>query len=306
MKATKRMAEKPCPSCGRSYVSWGQHRRQWGCQHPPTVLLPTPLVAEQPRADLTSELGYKKLRRTLGKELATMHLHKKIQVSACVMAVQLAEKAVEITVELCRRAVSSTGAGELDTAISTVSERVAAVLRELRNIDKVCEVEAPDALMPVTRPLLSPPDASKKQFAFFSLIHEIADVVQKDAESRRYIEASSAEWSTGKFRTPPRMMTDIVHAQRFRDSPASRPATALELAGPKRWRIVIQPWNDDATVSTLPASPCLPPLPRTPSHGAQPAVARLAYPTLFSLNCLLLLDSGSSASAYAVSSTSTA
>ena len=178
-----------------------------------------------------------------------MHLHKKVSVTACTMAVQLAELAAAITVEACLKVASSSGAPD-SAAISTVGERVAAVLEELRNIDKVCEVEAPGALMPVERPLLAPFAASQKHFAFFSLIQEIADVLQNDAESRQHVESSTAEWSTGKFRTPPTVMTDVVHGQRFRESPASRPATALELAGPKRWRIVIQPWNDDATVST--------------------------------------------------------
>ena len=114
-----------------------------------------------------------------------MHLHKKVSVTACTMAVQLAELAAAITVEACLKVASSSGAPD-SAAISTVGERVAAVLEELRNIDTVCEVEAPGALMPVERPLLAPFAASQKHFAFFSLIQEIADVLQNDAESRQH------------------------------------------------------------------------------------------------------------------------
>ena len=153
-----------------------------------------------------------------------MHLHKKVSVTACTMAVQLAELAAAITVEACLKVASSSGAPD-SAAISTVGERVAAVLEELRNIDKVCEVEAPGALMPVERPLLAPFAASQKHFAFFSLIQEIADVLQNDAESRQHVESSTAEWSTGKFRTPPTVMTDVVHGC-ARSGERARPAVA--------------------------------------------------------------------------------
>ena len=227
-------------------------------QEPPTA-----------RADLAAELGYKKLRRKIGNELAQMHLHKKVSMTACVMAVQIAKLATAITVELCRKASASAGATRLDHELAMVGEHVAAVLQELTDIDKVCEAEAPNALMPVARPLLAEPVASKKHFAFISLIHAIADVLQNDAEDRQHCWSSSAEWSTGKFRTPPKVMTDVVHAQRFRDSPASRPATAAELSGPKRCRILLQPWNDDATVR-------LPSPPHTAPH--RPTLPRIAPP----------------------------
>lgn len=228
---------------------------------------------EPKRRDLSAEIGYKKLRRALGKELSEMHLHKKVPVATCVMAVKLAEQAAAITVDACRRAVASAGAtADVQQEVAAVDKRVAAVLQELRDINKVCEAEAPDALLPVVRPLLAPGGASKKHFAFFSLKDVAADVMQKDAEARRHICSSSDDWSTGRFRTPPSVVTDIVHAQRFRESPASRPATAAELAGPKRYRIAVQAWNDDATVSDS-----HPPMPGTQTHGSLVAESPTAW-----------------------------
>ena len=236
-----------CASCGRTYILWGQHERRWGCQ------LPALAEEKQARRDLASDLRFKELQSRLGVEVATMHLHKCISITACVMAVQLAEKAAAHVIETVRSAAvaaaaSNTVLGEED--IIAIGARSTAVLQELRNIDKVCEMHAPNALTPVARPLLAPAEASKKHFAFFSLVHAVADVLQNCPEDRAHCYKSSEEWRTGKFRLPQNSITDIVHAQRFRDSPASRPATPAELAGPRRVILAAQPWNDDATVST--------------------------------------------------------
>ena len=82
------------------------------------------------------------------------------------------------------------------------------------------------------------------------MVQQITDIMQNDAEDRGHFYRSSADWSTGKYREPQTVITDVVHAQRFRDSPASRPLTPAERAGPRRVILCAQGWNDDATVST--------------------------------------------------------
>ena len=233
-----------CPACGHTYVSWGQHVRRHGCKLPAAgkcaPCVESPSADEQPSM-WDAEPRWREMASELGEKLAVMHLHSKIHISECQLAVELAEQAVSHVINACRAVVSDESAA----AIDGVRDRASATLKKLRNIDAVSAEHAPGALMPVPRPLLASPEASKKQFAFFSVEHLLRDVVQNDPEDRGHIQSSSEEWKTGKFRQPPTVITDVTHGARFRSSPVSRPAGPNEA---RRGRIYIQTWNDAATV----------------------------------------------------------
>jgi hypothetical protein len=73
------------------------------------------------------------------------------------------------------------------------------------------------------------------------------DMLQNSAVERKWIRASTADWSTGRYRIAPKVVNDVTDSQAFRDSRLSRPAEVTK-DGIPRVRIGIQPWNDDATV----------------------------------------------------------
>ena len=239
-----------CPSCGLTYVSWGHHVRYHGCKPPVAgVCAPcdeSPSADEQPSM-WDAEPRWREMASELGEKLAVMHLHSKVHISECRLAVELAEQAVSHVINACRAVVSSDESAA--AAIDGVRVQESATLKQLRDIDAVCAKQATGALVPVPRPLLSPPEASKKQFALFSVEHLLRDEVQNDAETRWHVKSSTEEWKTGKFRQPPTVITDVVHGARFRSSPASRAAGPNEA---RRGRIYIQTWNDAATVWSLP------------------------------------------------------
>jgi hypothetical protein len=234
-----------CAACGRSYAYWGKHMRQWGCAWP------EPARAQKADSTLALDLRFMELQNRLGVTVATLHLHQNMSITACVSAVQLAEEATAHVIETMRAAAASAAASSTVLAaadITAIGARSAALLQGLRKIPEVCEKHATGALTPVERPLLAQAKASKKHFAFFSLVHEIADILQNNPEDRNHCYTSTEEWSTGKLRLPQSKITDVIHGQRFRDSPASRPFTPAERAGLRRVHIAAQAWNDDATV----------------------------------------------------------
>lgn len=263
-----------CPACEKEVVGvrgMGQHfRRNPSCK-------PCTPQAEAPPQTWTTELRFREIESKLGKEIATLHLHKKVSAVDCVLMCMFGEHIVTFLVDAMRHCVR-TSAGidaaatdAADADMSAVGAQMTAVLKELRNIDKVCAAQAPTALMPVVRPRLRTADAAKKDYAFLSLQELLANVLQTDAESRAHILHASDEWSTGSLRNRPTTepVTDVVHGQRFRDSPASRRVEPSAAGSPRRVIVAIQCWNDDATVtraiSTIPRSTYAPhPTPLAP------------------------------------------
>ena len=204
-----------CPSCGLTYVSWGHHVRYHGCKPPVAgVCAPcdeSPSADEQPSM-WDAEPRWREMASELGEKLAVMHLHSKVHISECRLAVELAEQAVSHVINACRAVVSSDESAA--AAIDGVRVQASATLKQLRDIDAVCAKQATGALVPVPRPLLSPPEASKKQFAFFSVEHLLRDEVQNDAETRWHVKSSTEEWKTGKFRQPPTVITTVLDSDR--------------------------------------------------------------------------------------------
>jgi hypothetical protein len=169
------VAEKICGSCGRGYSYWGRHQLDFGCTQP--VLAERVPAKDPPPRNVALDLLYKEMESKLGSEVATMHLHKKISLMGCEKAVELVEVAVAHVVEIVRTTFASAGASNtgLCADITAIGTRTAAVLQELRKIDGVCEQHAPNALAPVERPSLASANASKKQFANFSLQQKFAN-----------------------------------------------------------------------------------------------------------------------------------
>ena len=272
-----------CAVCNKSYAKLGAHYRYSpGCKVAP-VLPSAPEPAPLPAAPSTTPTGdalrWQQASSKLGSMIAHMRLQKNVHILHCEMAVELARAAVLLVLDVLESKLATNKLA----AATVVDVRAGAteVLGGLNNITDVCKKQTEGALRPISRPLLAKDEEGKKQFAFFSLIHLIADVLQNDAESRKHTLEESDEIRTGKYRQPPVVLTDTKHGERFRNSPCSRPA----LPGERR-RVVLDlhSWNDDATVGPSPAA--------------------LSLPT-----CLLtyadVCCSGSSPSAYAVKSTST-
>jgi len=179
----------------------------------------------------------------LGRRVATMHLKNGVAINHCKAAVEFGERAVQLTIEAMLSAACRVDPA-VEAELKAMAQRCLSTVGKLAAVETVVARQAEGALQPVERPQLAAAAESKKHFAFFSLTEQIADVLQNDAESRKYCRAESREYCTGRYRRKPHTITDIVHAERFRQSPASRVRFSNN-----RFVLVGNPWNDDATVS---------------------------------------------------------
>ena len=236
-----------CEACGVHCVSLGQHRRQWpqcrpACEPCEPASDPPPSAEVKPSIK-AEDLRFGEIANHLGRRIAAMHLESLVEIAHCKAAVALAKHAVELTIQamLSSKVHIDTA---LEAELKAVGARCVQTVGKLNNIDAVVARQAPGALKPVQRPLLAAPAESKKHFAFFSLTEQIADMLQNDTETRQHCRASSREYCTGRYRRPPDTITDVIHAERFRQSPASRVRFSNN-----RLVLVGNPWNDDATVS---------------------------------------------------------
>jgi hypothetical protein len=249
----------PCAFCGQPHSSLGQHWRRWPlCKLQAEAAAAAQVAVDPPPPAVIPQLRVREMKAQLGRIVTDMHLIKKVHISTCVTAVRLAETAHELSFAILKFAILPTNPG-LVGVLATVQESCAAVLAGLRQVDRVCEQHSPGAQEPVPRPLLATHEVGKKQFAFFSLEALIVGVAQHDTEARRLMIEASDDWATGRFREQPSVITDVVHGERFRRSPASR-YRPVE-TGPRRLVVVGQGWNDDATVN-----PPTPPPPPTHTH----------------------------------------
>ena len=251
-----------CGACGAQYLRLGGHLRYSpGCGElavspseppPPPPATPSQTPSNTPSGDT---LRWAQMSSKLGFIIASMRLNQKIHILHVEQAITLARTAIELAMD-----VLDVKCGNNQEAAANATEVRAGAMRVLdglKDVDHVCKEQTTGALSPIKRPGLAPDEVGKKHFAFFSLIHLIADVLQNDTESRKYIEAESDEIRTGKYRELPTVLTDTKHGLRFRNSALSRKALPGE---PRRIVMDLHSWNDDATVTHAhvhyPCHPC--------------------------------------------------
>ena len=175
---------------------------------------------------------------------ADMYLHAAMKDADVKRAIDLAQKAVDATLDL----LLATGEVSKDV-ITPVTTEVSKMLNMLKDEDRVCDAVAPKALQTVARPQLAPAMPSRKYFAFLSLIEQCVDLFQNSMYHRSHFLESSADWGTGRYLKPPKTKSDVTHAQRFSESPLAWRAIPSKIL---RVKLGVQGWNDDATVTPFP------------------------------------------------------